>query len=131
MIIEYIKSVISFGVSMVLFVFMVYIILRSGRLGYKILTNNEDAYMYSDCVFVVAADWCGHCTKLKESGELDSLNKHVPVFMVKHDHPSAKNLMNSVKSDGFPTIIINKQGSVHKYDGPRKSDLILKYYNSM
>lgn len=118
-------------ISFIIVVVFMYIIIKSGSPGYKTLAIGDPVNTYNDCIFVMAAEWCGHCKKLKESGELEKLNKYIPVVIVPHDHPSTGQMMKNVESKGFPTIIVNKYKKIFKYDGPRNSDSVLSYYRSL
>lgn len=80
-------------------------------------------------VVAVLADWCGHCVKLKQSGELDILASKVPVIVMSDLHPQAKDIMKNIKSMGFPTLALVKNGSLTLYTGERSANGILKELN--
>ena len=73
------------------------------------------------------ADWCGHCKRLKESGELDKVAMTNPVMVASDENEHTSSIMNEYKSRGFPTLLImKKNGMVKPYDGSRMSQEIVK-----
>jgi hypothetical protein len=125
------KRTLQFVASLVAFVTILYLIVRAGKPKYCTLKPNENINMQDDGIFIVAASWCSHCTKLKNSGELEKLNKNVNVTMIPHDHPFAENFMNKVKGEGYPTIAVNKNNVLHKYSGPRNSESMFQFFKSV
>ena len=125
------KRALEFIGSTVVLVIIIYLIVKSGKATYSTLNQNATINTKNDCVFIVAASWCGHCIKLKESGELDKLNKDIDVIVIPHDHPKANSFMERVGGKGFPTIVVNKFGELHKYDGPRNSTSMFKFYKQL
>jgi thiol-disulfide isomerase/thioredoxin len=121
------------SLSLIVIIIVIYLIIRFSSVNSSLITlkNNEKVDFNTDCVFVVAADWCGHCKKLKESGELEKVYSRMPVKLIPHDHPGTASVMKQVESNGFPTIIISKLGKAVKYDGQRTSEAILDYYRNM
>ena len=73
------------------------------------------------------ADWCGHCKRLKESGELDKVAMTNPVMVASDENEHTSSIMNEYKSRGFPTLLtMKKSGMVKPYDGQRMSQEIVK-----
>ena len=73
------------------------------------------------------ADWCGHCKRLKESGELDKVSMTNPVVIASDENDHTSSIMNEYKSGGFPTLLVmKKSGMVKPYDGQRMSQEIVK-----
>ena len=73
------------------------------------------------------ADWCGHCKRLKESGELGKVTMTNPVMVASDENEHTSSIMNEYKSRGFPTLLImKKSGIVKPYDGSRMSQEIVK-----
>jgi len=73
------------------------------------------------------ADWCGHCKRLKESGELDKVAMTNPVMIVSDENEHTSSIMNEYKSRGFPTLLtMKKSGMIKSYDGQRMSQEIVK-----
>ena len=73
------------------------------------------------------ADWCGHCKRLKESGELDKVAMTNPVVIASDENEHTSSIMNEYKSRGFPTLLVmKKSGMVKPYDGSRMSQEIVK-----
>ena len=72
------------------------------------------------------ADWCGHCKRLKESGELDKVAMTNPVVVATDENKHISSVMNEYKSRGFPTLLtMKKSGMVKSYDGPRSASEIV------
>ncbi len=55
------------------------------------------------------ADWCGHCKRLKESGELDKVAMTNPVMVASDENEHTSSIMNEYKSRGFPTLLTMKK----------------------
>ena len=73
------------------------------------------------------ADWCGHCKRLKESGELDKVSMTNPVIISTDENEHTSSIMNKYQSSGFPTLLTMKNnGMVKSYDGPRIAQEIVK-----
>lgn len=73
------------------------------------------------------ADWCGHCKRLKESGELDKVSMTNPVVIATDENEHTSSIMNEYKSRGFPTLLVmKKNGMIKPYDGQRMSQEIVK-----
>lgn len=81
-----------------------------------------------DGVYVLAAEWCGHCKALKKSGEIDKLAEQVNVQVIYDDNKLCQKLMDKTGASGFPSILFNKNGSFTKYEGQRKSKDIYNEY---
>jgi len=130
----------SFAVVLLVVVFGVFIYLRKKKTkssseaskastGYVKLQPNdsvEDILSSNDGVVAVLASWCGHCKKLKESKELEKLSTKTIVIEVDEKHKSAKELLKSVGSKGYPTLIIQKNGNKSLYKGDRTAVNIIK-----
>ena len=77
------------------------------------------------------ADWCGHCKKLKPTWDsaAETVNKDDDMKMVKINcgdgTPEQKEIMSKYNIDGYPTILIIKNGVATPYEGERtKSSFI-------
>ena len=73
-------------------------------------------------MLTVTADWCGHCTKLKQilpqAQQLNSFN----VFNIDGggDSKETKDKLEQLGVKGFPTIFyLDKGGKLYKYEGDR------------
>lgn len=87
--------------------------LNSSTTLQKSLTGKDKA------IVAVLAPWCGYCTKLKKSKLLENVSKNFPVVELDDKHNEAKLVMKTVKSGGFPTLAIWRDGKLRKYNGPR------------
>lgn len=117
--------------SLVTLFVLVFLLLRLSSLTYNILDKKSNYNINDNCVYVLSASFCGHCKKLKESGELESLNKKIPVVVVPHTHEDCQKLMKQVKGNGYPTIVVAKNRRLYKFEGERKADQIVNYYESI
>jgi len=101
--------------------------LTKGSKHYKAMKHSEQLrdVVKGDCVIAVLAPWCGHCKRLKESGELENVGKKIQVLVLDDKHPETPIVMNELKSQGFPTIGMLKNGTLRNYDGPRDASSIM------
>ncbi len=68
----------------------------------------------------ILAPWCGHCKRLKESGELEKLSRTHAVVIASDENNYASKVMNKYNSRGFPTLLVmHKNGKVEPYNGDR------------
>ena len=98
----------------------------------KVVEMMEELKRQGKCgLFALVADWCGYCKKLKESGVLNEVSKHYPVYIMSEKHKETKDFMNAVKSQGFPTLVVFYNGKIKKYEGGRDKDSIMSFLKSM
>jgi protein disulfide-isomerase-like protein len=92
-----------------------------------------------ECVVALFyADWCGHCKSFKPEFEsaMSKLNgkankKGKKLRLVKIDCDAEKDLAKQYDISGYPTVkILNDDGSIVDYDGPRSADGLTKYLMS-
>jgi len=84
----------------------------------KKMFNNE--LNKGSSIVLVHADWCGHCKRLKESGELEKLSRTHAVVIASDENNYASKVMNKYNSRGFPTLLVmHKNGKVEPYNGDR------------
>ena len=77
-------------------------------------------------IILFSADWCGHCKRLKESGELEKLSRTHSVVIASDENEHASKVMNKYKSRGFPTLLVmHKSGKVQPYNGDRTASEIV------
>ncbi|KAI7753763.1 hypothetical protein M8C21_007185 [Ambrosia artemisiifolia] len=94
-------------------------------------SNFDSAISSLDFVFVdFYAPWCGHCKRL--SPELDKAapilsGLKTPVVIAKIDADKYSHIASKYKIDGFPTLKLFMHGVPTDYNGPRKSDLLVRY----
>ena len=82
-----------------------------------------------DRIVVNLASWCGHCKRLKSSGELEKLKDEpdVPVEMNEDDDEANKKY--GVK--GFPSILkVTAGGEQIPFKGPRTADAIIEFFKN-
>lgn len=75
---------------------------------------------------------CGHCTKF--TPEWDSFNKSYngPIKLRKVEMNDAGDDLEKYNVKGFPTVImIDEEGSVKEYDGPRTSDGLNNFFSTL
>ena len=84
-----------------------------GSFEIEAFDNNEEA------MFVMYyAEWCGHCKRAKPEFEKLSQNYKgkIKIMAVNAESPENKNLVQSQKIEGFPTIRYYPSGLTGKYD---------------
>ena len=76
-------------------------------------------------------NWCGHCTKLKQSGEIEKLKKEHPEIKVEENNDDdAKN--DEYGCTGFPCIKLadGVSGALKPYQGPRTAEGFANFYRN-
>lgn len=77
------------------------------------------------------ADWCGHCTKFKPifEGELKNLVKSlkIPVKLEAIDCDKNPEVAKKYGVSGFPTLILEVNNKLIKYDRQRDAQNIIKF----
>lgn len=96
----------------------------------KVYKQKDDLELDEDCIIAILAPWCGHCKNLKKSGMLEELSKHIRVIEIDDKHKNTKDILSAVKSEGFPTLVLYKQGNLIRYDGERTTESIVRFINS-
>lgn len=124
-------SLVKFFTAFFTLFFVLYFVIDYGSANYIVLGNGSRLNTSSDCVIMILASWCGHCEKLKRSGEIEKLSKNIKVIIIPETHKEADHYMKKVQSRGFPTIICNKNGRLHKYNGERTADGIMHSFKSL
>jgi len=97
--------------------------------GFEINHDNLDEYISPDKTSLVLfyADWCGHCKKLKPTwNECSKKAKDSGLNMVQinvgEGTEKDKSLCEKYEIDGYPTIMIFKNGKATPYNGPRTEE---------
>ena len=90
-------------------------------------TNSLESKLCEKTLVVILAPWCGYCKKLKESGVLNNLSKHIKVIEITDTHPQSNDIMKSASSEGFPTIILYRDNQFFKYSGDRSEHSLMKF----
>ncbi|KAJ9560303.1 hypothetical protein OSB04_005463 [Centaurea solstitialis] len=94
-------------------------------------SNFDSAISSFDYIFVdFYAPWCGHCKRLspeldKAAPMLSGLTK--PIVIAKVNADKYSRLASKYEIDGFPTLKVFMHGVPTEYNGPRKSDLLVRY----
>ena len=97
--------------------------------GFEVDHDKLDEYISPDKTSLVLfyADWCGHCKKLKptwnecsEKAKKDGLN--MVQINVGEGTEKDKELTEKYEIDGYPTIILFKNGKATPYNGPRTEE---------
>ena len=111
--------------------------------GFDATPDNLDQYINGDKPTLVLfyADWCGHCKKLKPTwSKTAELAKEKGLTMIQinvggeesdSEETKKKNAEISKKYniDGYPTIILFKNGNAIPYDGPRTPEGFMNAFN--
>lgn len=77
------------------------------------------------------AEWCPHCKNfMPEWGNLESIidKKKLDIVAKKYEEEEMDDSMKAIASEGFPTIIINKNGKDINYTKGRTAKDILKEF---
>lgn len=75
------------------------------------------------------ASWCGHCKKLKASGELDKLKEEPDVPVEINEDDDAANKKYGVK--GFPSIMkVTANGEQIPFKGPRTAEAMIEFFKN-
>lgn len=77
------------------------------------------------------ADWCGHCTKFKPifDGKLKEMIKSlkIPVKLEAIDCDKNPDEANKNNISGFPTLILEVNDKLIKYEGEREAEKIIEF----
>jgi thiol-disulfide isomerase/thioredoxin len=77
------------------------------------------------------ANWCGYCTEFKPifDGELKDLilSSNIPVKLEAIDSDKNKELANKYNISGFPTLILEVNNNLIKYEGKRDARNIIEF----
>jgi len=88
-------------------------------------------------VVICKADWCGHCKTA--APEFEKLMSSSPITLKDGSSMTVKMLdadkdkaeLSQYEVKGFPTILFMNNGKSTEYPGPRKSEDIIEYANSL
>lgn len=91
------------------------------------INNSSTDLLDKDCVIAILAPWCGHCKNLKKSGLLDQLSKYIEVKEIDDTHKNTRDIMAAVGSDGFPTIVLYRDGKLTGFRGERDISSLVEF----
>ncbi len=75
--------------------------------------------------FVIAAEWCGYCTRLANSMHQARSIGGFPCYYVQGDRGLGGHLMKAMQAQGFPTVfIIDVNGGLSHYEGERTAEAL-------
>ena len=93
---------------------------------------NKTGSVNSDGEFIfIMSDRCGHCITLKKSGEIEKVEKVMPVYRMTDKTDGYGDIMKEVSSRGFPTIVMVKGGVMKQYSGDRTAKDMLQKIKKM
>lgn len=132
-------------IALLLFILIVLYYFYSKYLkeGFEATPENIEQYIKNEkpALVLFYADWCGHCNKLKPTWEtaVESA-KEKGLTMIKinvggNDSDSEETKMKNAEIskkyniDGYPTIILFKNGKPTPYEGPRTVDGFINAFN--
>jgi protein disulfide-isomerase-like protein len=100
--------------------------------GFEVQHDKLEEYITPDKSSLVLfyADWCGHCKKLKPTWkECSEKAKEKGLTMIQinvgEGTDKDKELTEKYNIDGYPTIILFKNGKAIPYDGPRTEEAFM------
>ena len=92
--------------------------------------DNFTEYVQDKRIILVEfyAPWCGHCKQLAPEYEVaaEKLKEH-DIPLAKVDATANEELAGKYEIHGYPILKIFRAGTPYDYEGPRKSDGIVKY----
>jgi thioredoxin-like negative regulator of GroEL len=75
---------------------------------------------------------CGHCKRFSPEWDKFTQSYTGPVRLRKVEMNNAGDDLNKYNINGFPTILfVNDNGESQQYEGPRTSDALNKFINSL
>ena len=100
----------------------------------------EDNMSKQKSMVLFYADWCGHCKNFlpkwdQMSSSWNNSNENVKMIKVECGKPDENNahreLMEKYEIEGYPTILVFKDGKATKYEGKRDENSLLSYLNGI
>ena len=123
------KNLPKVAILFVILIVLYYFYTTQLKEGFEVKHDKLEEYISPDKTSLVLfyADWCGHCKKLKptwkecsEKAKKDGLN--MVQINVGEGTDKDKELCEKYEIDGYPTIILFKNGKATPYNGPRTED---------
>ena len=103
--------------------------------GFEIVDLDEETKSGTQLVLFYA-DWCGHCKKIKPvwdeaATELADTDKKMLKINCGNGTEKEKEIMKKYNIDGYPTIILFKDGKPMPYEGARNKHAFIEALSSV
>lgn len=126
------KNVPKILFSLVILLIVYYVYTTYFKEGFESVDLDEETKSGKQLVLFYA-DWCGHCKKIKPvwdeaADEINDKDKNKKMLKVNCGGGSEKekDIMEKYKIDGYPTIILFKNGKPSPYEGARNKDAFIE-----
>ncbi|TMW57207.1 hypothetical protein Poli38472_003132 [Pythium oligandrum] len=98
--------------------------------NFEHLTQASTGATTGDWLVEFYAPWCGHCKKLEPVYEKVADELKGKVNVAKVDATAHSALGKRFEIQGYPTILLLRQGTVYKYSGPRTTEELSRFARS-
>lgn len=96
----------------------------------KMYTIKDFEKPLSPGLIMIGVNWCSHCKELKPTWK--QLYKEMPLHISAVDGEKNQELLHILGIRGYPTIlVVNRQGKIKPYSGPRTIDALRKKIPNM
>ena len=84
-------------------------------------------YSIMNSVTLYHANWCGHCQRFKPvwDNEVKPALKELGITHNEYEEQENPDKIAAVNLQGYPTIMISKNGQTYEYEGPRTAQGIV------
>ena len=116
--------------SVIILLILYYVYNTYLKEGFESIDLNKETQSGKQLVLFYA-DWCGHCKKIKPiweeaASEIKDKDKKMLKVNCGGGSEKEKEIMEKYKIDGYPTIILFKNGKPSQYEGARNKDAFIE-----
>lgn len=124
------KNVPTLLFLLVILLIIYYVYTTYFKEGFESLDLDEETKSGKQLVLFYA-DWCGHCKKIKPvweeaAAEINDKDKKMLKVNCGGGSKKEKEIMEKYNIDGYPTIILFKNGKPSPYEGARNKDAFIE-----